>query len=63
MKLIFYLQINTKVFHKLIVSLWVWVARQAQSIESNKFTITLQYLKENVKDEFDLQINVKVSSS
>ena len=30
MKLIFYLQINTKVFYKLIVWLWVWVARQAQ---------------------------------
>ena len=47
----FYLQINTKVFYKLVVSLWVWVAKQAQSIESNKSTISWQYLKENVKDE------------
>ena len=30
MKLIFCLQINTKVFYKLIVSLWVCVARHAQ---------------------------------
>ena len=31
MKLIFCLQINTEVFYKLIVSLWVCVARHAQS--------------------------------
>ena len=51
-KLTFCLQINTKVFYK-IVSLWVCVARHAQSTENNKFTISLQYVKENVKDEVD----------
>ena len=42
-----------KIFFKLITSLWVCVARYPQSIENNKFTISLQYLKENVKDEVD----------
>ena len=40
-----------KVFYKLIVSLWVCVARYAKDTQNNKFTISLQYLKENVKDE------------
>ena len=53
MKLIFCLQINTKVFFKLIVSLWVGKARHAQGTQNNKFTIYLQYLKENVKAEVD----------
>ena len=53
MRLIFCLQINTKVFYKMIVSLWVFVARHVQSTENNKFKISLQYLKENVKDELD----------
>ena len=51
MKLIFCLQIKTKVFYKLLVSRWVCVARHAQSTQNNTFTIPLQYLKENVKDE------------
>ena len=50
MKLIFCLQINTKVSYKAIVSLWMYVARQAQSTKNNQFTISLQYLKENMKD-------------
>ena len=54
MKLIFCLQINTKIFYKMIVSLWVCVARHAQSAENSKFTISLQYLKENVNDEDDV---------
>ena len=33
MKLSFYLQINTRVFYKLIVSPWVHLARQAQSLK------------------------------
>ena len=53
MKLIFCLEINTNVFYKLIVSLWVCLARHAQSTKNNKFTISLQYLKENVEDEVD----------
>ena len=51
MKLIFCLY--TKVFDKLIVSLWMCVARHAQSTQNNKFAISLQYLKENVKNEVD----------
>ena len=42
-------QINTKVFQKLIVSLWLCIARHVQSSQNNKFAIFLQYLKENVK--------------
>ena len=51
MRLNFCLQINTKVSYKPIVSLWMCVARQAQSTKNNQFTIYLQYLKENMKDE------------
>ena len=40
-----------KVFYRLIVSLWVFVARHAQSTKNDKFTISLQYLKETVKAE------------
>ena len=52
-KFIFCLQIKAKVFYKLIVSLWVCIARHAQSTQNNKFAISLRYLKENVKDEVD----------
>ena len=47
------LQMSTKVFYKVIVFLWVSVARNAQSTQNNRFTISLQYVKENVKDEVD----------
>ena len=47
------LQISTKVFYKVIVFLWVSAARNAQSTQNNRFTISLQYVKENVKDEVD----------
>ena len=40
-KLIFYLQINTTIFYKLIVSFWVCIARHAQSTQNNKFTTSL----------------------
>ena len=40
MKLLFCLQINTKVFYKLIVSLWACLARHAQSTQNNKLTIS-----------------------
>ena len=51
MKLLFCLQINTKVFYKVLVSFWVCVSRLAQSTQNNKFAISLQYLKENRKNE------------
>ena len=53
MKLIFCSLINAKVFYKMIVSLWMYVASHAQSTQNNKFAIPLQYLKEIVKDEVD----------
>ena len=53
-EVVFCLQINTKVFYKLIVSLWACLARHAQNTQNNKSTISLQYLKENVKDELGL---------
>ena len=53
MKLIFCLQIKSKVFYRLIVSLWLCAVRHVQSIQNNKFAISLQYLKENAKDEVD----------
>ena len=52
-KLIFCLQMNIKVFYKIIVSLWVYIARHAQSTKNNRFTIPLQYVKENLKNEVD----------
>ena len=60
MKLLFCLQIDTKVFYKVIVSFWVCVSRHAQNTQNNKFAISLQYLKENGKNEvdFSLQINI-----
>ena len=36
-----------------MVLLWVCITRHAKSTQNNKFTISLQYLKENVKDEVD----------
>ena len=47
MKLIFCLQINTIVFYELIVSLSVCIASMLKVPK----TISLQYFKENVKDE------------
>ena len=36
-----------------IVSFWVCVDSHAESTINNKFAISLQYAKENVKDEVD----------
>ena len=44
---------KSEFFYKLIVSIWESVARHTQSIPNNKFTISMQYLKENVKYEVD----------
>ena len=52
-KLIFCLQINTNVFYKLLLSLWVCLARHAQTTQNNKFAISLQYLKKELSDEVD----------
>ena len=31
----------------------MWVVKHVQSTQSNKFTISLQYLKESMKDEVE----------
>ena len=46
-------KVDWKVLYKMIVSLSVCVARQAQSAKNNKFAISLQHLKENLKDKVD----------
>ena len=63
MKLIFWQQISAKVFRKLKIKFLVCIAIHAQSIQNNKFTISLQYLKENIKDEFDCCLLMIVKGS
>ena len=53
MKFIFGIQINMEFCYKLLLSFWVCVTMKAQSTQTSKSTISLQYLKENVKDEVD----------
>ena len=40
----------------------MFVARHAESTQNNKFTISLQYLKENVKNEIDFLLAYKRQS-
>ena len=47
------MQINIKVFYKLILSFWVCAIRHAQITQNNKFPISLQYLKKELSDEVD----------
>ena len=66
MKLIFCQQINTKVFHKLIVSLWLCVARHFQSTQSNKVSISFaisQGKREGWSWFFFLEVNIKSLSN
>ena len=42
-----------KVFYKVIVSLWVCVARLVQSTQNNKFELSLQYVKKKGKNRVD----------
>ena len=71
----FCLQINIKVFYKLISTLWAFsckelasllmdMTKHSQSTKSNKFAISLQYLKKKLGMEFIFykQINIKVST-
>ena len=51
MKVIFGMKINIKVFYKLIPSFLVVVARHDQSTQNNKFAISLQYLKKELRNE------------
>ena len=59
MKLLFCLQINTKVFYKLLISFWVCVSKLSQSTQNNKFAMSLQYLKENGKNEVGFLLSDK----
>ena len=64
MKIIFCMQINikvsynlistlgTKVSYKVILSLLMGIIKHSQSTKSNKFAISLQYLKKEVRDGF-----------
>ena len=60
MNFTFGMQINIEVFYKLIVSLWVCMVRHAQSTQNNNFILSLQYLKENVKDRVDFSLLIIV---
>ena len=50
MKFIFGIQINIKVFYKLILSFWVCLGKHAKFI-GNKESTSLQYLQKDVGDE------------
>ena len=60
MKFLFGMQINIEIFYKLILSLWVWVARHAKSTQ-NKCTILCNISRKTrrMKMIFSLQVNVK----
>ena len=47
------MQINMKLFYKIILLILVGMARPAQITQDNKFTTSLQYLKEEAREEVD----------
>ena len=49
LKLLFCLQINTKVFYKVLVLVWMCVNSLVQSTHNNKFAISLQILSQGKK--------------
>ena len=53
MKLIFRMQINIKLSHKLIPLILVGMVRPAQITQNSKFAKSLLYLKKEVRDEVD----------
>ena len=57
--------LSIKVFYKVILSLLMGMIKHSQSTQSNKFAISLQYLKKEVRNgvHFWMQINIKVSTS
>ena len=67
-KFIFGMQINIKVFFKLMVSFWemlsvlVSTANHAQSTQNKKFALSLQYFQKNVGDEVDFLYEDKCRS-
>ena len=60
-KLNFCMQIRMKVFYKLVVSLWVCLARHAQGTQNNKFTISCNISRKTsrMKLIFCQKINIK----
>ena len=44
--------LGTKVSYKMILSLLMGIIKHSQSTKSNKFAISLQYLKKEVRDGF-----------
>ena len=62
MSFIFGIQINIKVFYKLILSCWVCVARYAQSTQNKKFAYLCNISRKEwrMKLIFCLKINTKV---
>ena len=58
LKWFFCLQLNTKVFYKVIV-FWICVTRLSQSTQNNTLAISLQCLKENEKNEIDFLLEDK----
>ena len=57
--------LGINVSYKVILSLLMGMIKQSQSTQSNKFAISLQYLKKEVRNgvHFCMQINIKVSTS
>ena len=57
--------LGIKVSYKVILSLLMGMIKHSQSTQSNKFAISLQYLKKEVRNgvHFWIQINIKVSTS
>ena len=51
MKLIVCMQLNIKVSSKLILCFLLTVARNVQNTENNKFILSVEYLKKEVRDE------------
>ena len=61
--MIFCMNLNIKVFYKLVVSFLLVMLRYAQDAQNGKSVIFLQYLKKEGKDKTDffMQINIKLS--
>ena len=51
--MIFYMKINIKVFFKRVVSILLVITRHAQSTQNSTFVISLQYFKNEGRDEVD----------
>ena len=57
--------LDIKVSYKMILSLLMDIFKHFQTTQSNKSTISLQYLKKEVRDGFFccMHVNIKVSTS